>query len=140
MKSSKKANKQRRALFKAPLHKRRKQFNARLDYMLQDEYNIKRLPLRVDDHVRVVKGQFRDFEGKILRIDQKNYKIVLEEVSREKADGSVHYYPIHPSKVIITKLGVIDKWRQGIIDRRNRDLYFAEVEAKAAPGKGKKGK
>ncbi|MHA1683378.1 MAG: 50S ribosomal protein L24 [Promethearchaeota archaeon] len=136
MTSSRKPNKQRRALYKAPLHVRGKQFNARLEDSIAEQYNIKRLPIRINDSVRVMRGQFRDLEGKVLRVDRKKYKVILEEVTREKADGSIHYYPLHPSKLLITKLGDIDKWRQKIIDRRNRDLYSASVEEQL-PAKGK---
>ncbi|MHA1792769.1 MAG: 50S ribosomal protein L24 [Promethearchaeota archaeon] len=137
MKPSKKPSKQRKALFKAPLHQRERQFNARLDVVLVDQHNVKRLPIRVNDTVRVMQGQFKDFEGKVLRVDRKNYKVILEEVTHEKADGSIHYHPIHPSKLMITKLGDIDVRRQEIIDRRNIDNYRALLESKTI-GKKKK--
>ncbi|MFX0099513.1 MAG: 50S ribosomal protein L24 [Candidatus Hodarchaeota archaeon] len=118
MTSSRKPNKQRQKRYKAPLHKRGKQLTARLDDLLVEQHGIRRLTVRTNDHVRVMRGQFRDLEGKVLRVDKKNYKIIMEEITKEKADGSLHYYPIHPSKVMITKLADIDKWRQRIIDRK----------------------
>lgn len=135
MKSSKKPNKQRRARYNAPLHKRGKNLTARLDDILAEEFGIRRITVRTNDHVRVMRGQFRDLEGKVLRVDKKNYKIIMEEITREKADGSLHYYPIHPSKVMITKLGDIDKWRQRIIDRK----IAGQLEIMEAKSVGKKG-
>ncbi|MHA1371364.1 MAG: 50S ribosomal protein L24 [Promethearchaeota archaeon] len=136
-KSSKKPNKQRRRLYKAPIHLRGKQFNARLDHDLAAQYDVKRLPIRTNDHVRVVKGQFRDLEGKVLSVDKKRYKIIIDQIQREKSDGSIHYYPIHPSKVVITKLGDIDDWRQKIIDRRSISKRIKMMEAKTIGKKGK---
>lgn len=138
MKSSKKPNKQRRRLYNAPKHQRGKQFNAPLDEALVDKYHVKRMPIRVNDQVRVFKGQFKDLEGKVLRVDRKKYKVIVEQIEREKADGSVHHYPIHPSKVVITKINDVDKRRQAMIDRRNFIEYEKAKEAKTIGKKGKK--
>ena len=69
---SKKPKKQRKALYNAPLHKRGAQFNAPLEENLVEQHDVNRLPIRVNDHVRVVSGQFSDLEGKVLRVDRKN--------------------------------------------------------------------
>ena len=135
---SRKPKKQRKAMYNAPLHKRGAKFNAPLEETMVEEHDVKRLPIRVNDHVRVVSGQFSDLEGKVLRVDRKKYKIHVEEITKEKADGSVHYYPIHPSKVIITKIVDIDKWRQKIIDRRSISARITQMEVKSVGKKGRK--
>nr|MDO8118133.1 50S ribosomal protein L24 [Candidatus Sigynarchaeota archaeon] len=139
---SKKPSKQRKLLYHAPMHRRLRQFNAKLEKALSEQQDVKRLPIRVNDHVRVAAGQFKDLEGKVLRVDRKNYKVHVEEITKEKADGSLHYVPIHPSKVIITKLVDVDKKRQEIIERRSISRREAELEAKTkeAKGSGKKGR
>jgi large subunit ribosomal protein L24 len=142
---SRKPKKQRNWLRDMPLHLRGSQFNAKLEKTLSEQHDVKRLPIRVNDHVRVVAGQFKALEGKVLGIDKKAYKITIEEITKEKADGSLHYYPIHPSKVVITKLVDLDKRRQQMIERRKISTRVANLErmaaaeAKAAGGK-KKGK
>jgi large subunit ribosomal protein L24 len=142
--TSKKPRKQRNWLRDMPLHLRGSQFNAKLDKTLAEQHDVKRLPIRVNDHVRVTSGQFKELEGKVLGIDKKAYKITVEEITKEKADGSLHYYPIHPSKVVITKLVDLDKRRQQMIERRKISTRVAEMERMAtaeskAAGK-KKGK
>lgn len=125
-----------------PLHRRGSQFNAKLEKALQEQYDVKRMPIRVNDHVRVISGQFKDLEGKVLKIDKQDYKIHVEEITKEKADGSIHYYPIHPSKVIITKLVDIDKNRQKILDRRSisNRIVAMEESSKKLGGKKQEGK
>jgi large subunit ribosomal protein L24 len=131
--------KQRKALYDAPLHQREAMFTAKLEHELAKQYNVKRLPIRLNDHVRVVSGQFRDLEGKVLGVDRSSYKITVDEITKEKADGSLHYYPIHPSKVIITKLVDVDKWRQKVIERRSMsNKENLNVEAKSIGKKGRK--
>jgi large subunit ribosomal protein L24 len=130
--TSRKPRKQRNWLRDMPLHMRGTQFNAKLEKTLSEQHDVKRLPIRVNDHVRVTAGQFKDLEGKVLGMDKKAYKITIEEITKEKADGSLHYYPIHPSKVIITKLVDLDKRRQQMIERRKISTRVAAMEASAA--------
>jgi large subunit ribosomal protein L24 len=137
--TSKKPRKQRNWLRDMPLHKRGSQFNAKLEKAVAEQMDVKRMPLRVNDHVRVISGQFKDLEGKVLEVRRDDYKITVEEITKEKADGSLHYYPIHPSKVIITKLVDVDKRRQEMIERRSITKRVAAMEGVAmVKGAGKK--
>jgi ribosomal protein L24 len=40
-------------------------------------------------------------------------------VTREKVDGTTVPIPIHPSKVMITRLNLDDKWRREILERKS---------------------
>jgi len=117
--SSIKPSKQRKALFNAPLHKLRKLFNAPLSKELREKYGVKRLPVRVGDVVRIMRGDWKGHEGKVVRVDTKRVRIYVEGVQIKKADGTPVYYPIHPSKVMIIKLDLSDRWRREIIKRRS---------------------
>ena len=109
---------QRIALLKAPLHQRHKFFNARLSDELANKLGVKRLPVRVGDVVRIMRGDWAGHEGKVVKVDLKRIRIHVEGVTIKKADGTPVYYPIHPSKVMIIKLDTSDKWREKIIKRR----------------------
>lgn len=101
-----------------PLHLRHKLFNAKLSKELVEKYGVKRLPVRVGDVVRIMRGDFAGHEGKVVKVDLKRVRIFVEGVQIKKADGTPVYYPIHPSKVMIVKLDLSDKYRLKIIERR----------------------
>lgn len=118
--TSSKPSAQRKALYNMPLHLRHKLFNALLSEELRNRYGVRRLPVRVGDVVRIMRGDFRGHEGKVVKVDLKRIRIFVEGVQIKKADGTPVYYPIHPSKVMIVKLDLSDKYRLKIIERRRK--------------------
>jgi large subunit ribosomal protein L24 len=116
--TSSKPSVQRKALYNMPLHLRHKLFNAKLSKELVEKYGIKRLPVRVGDVVRIMRGDFAGHEGKVVNVDLKRVRIFVEGVQIKRSDGTPIYYPIHPSKVMIVKLDLSDKYRLKIIERR----------------------
>ena len=115
---SRQPRKQRKVFFNLPLHLRWHLLNAPLSPELRKELGIKRLPVRKGDVVRIMRGDWKGHEGKVVEVDLKRVAIYVEGVTVKKADGTERYYPIHPSKVMIVKLGEIDKVRRKIIERR----------------------
>lgn len=122
LKNSTKPSVQRKQLFNMPLHLRHRLFTARLSDELREKYGVKRLSIRVGDVVRIMRGDFAGHEGKVVEVDLKHAKIFVEGVQMKKADGTPVYYPIHPSKVMIVKLDLSDKYRLEIIERRKGTL------------------
>jgi large subunit ribosomal protein L24 len=118
MSISSQPRKVRKRLFNAPLHQRWKLLTAKLSEDLQKEHGIKRLPVRTGDTVKILRGDWRGHEGKVVEVDLKRVRIYVEGVTIKKADSTPRYYPIHPSKVIITKLGEVDEVRRKIIERK----------------------
>jgi large subunit ribosomal protein L24 len=116
--ASHKPGKQRKALAEMPLHLRGKLLTARLSDELREKYGVKRLPVRKGDTVLVMRGDFQGAEGKVVKVDLKRVRIFIEGVQKKKADGTPVYVPIHPSKVMITKLDLSDKLRLKIVERR----------------------
>lgn len=125
---SKQPRKQRKNFYRAPLHVRHKFFNVPLSEDLQAKYVIKRLPVRKGDVVKIVRGDWKDHEGKVIEVDYKNVRIYIEGVTIKKADGSLRLYPIHPSKVIITKLDTSDKYRMEVIVERRKSAPIKPEE------------
>ncbi len=116
--SSKQPRKQRKFLYTAPLHARKKFLTAPLSNGLRSQYGIRNIPIRKGDAVLIVRGDYAGQEGKVERVDYKRTRIYIENVKRKKVDGSEVYVPIHPSKVVITKLDLKDKLRKEIVERR----------------------
>ncbi len=114
---SKQPRKQRKALFRAPLHRRQKLVSAHLSEKLRKEYERRSLPVRRGDTVRVLRGDFRGHEGVVERVDLKRMRIFITGVTVQRSDGSERLYPVHPSNVEIVKLELKDEERKEILER-----------------------
>eukprot|EP00429_Kryptoperidinium_foliaceum_P016370 CAMPEP_0176039850 /NCGR_PEP_ID=MMETSP0120_2-20121206/19755_1 /TAXON_ID=160619 /ORGANISM="Kryptoperidinium foliaceum, Strain CCMP 1326" /LENGTH=137 /DNA_ID=CAMNT_0017373243 /DNA_START=93 /DNA_END=506 /DNA_ORIENTATION=+ len=112
--------KARKAYFTAPSHIRRKLMSSMLSKELRSKHNVRSVPIRRDDEVMIVRGHYKDREGKVVQVYRKKWCIHIERVTRDKANGQTVPFPIHPSKVVITKLKV-DKDRKALLDRKNRE-------------------
>ena len=123
--------KQRKLLHNAPAHLRHKLMAAPLSPQLTASKSVKTLPVRKGDTVHIMRGDNKGFEGKISRLDLKNYRIYLEGLTREKVDGTAIFLPVHPSKVMIKNLNLNDKWRKAIVDRKEA-LHKTAAKAEKA--------
>jgi len=138
-----KPRKQRKKLYQAPLHRRYRRFSASLSPKLKSSHNTNSIPVRTGDNVRVMRGDYKGFEGKVTRVDRKEYRIFVEGATREKVDGSTTLIPIHPSKVMIIRLNLDDKWRKEILKRKGgvaekAKLTEEEIVKEAEPEPPKK--
>jgi large subunit ribosomal protein L24 len=124
--SSIKPGKQRKTHIHAPLHLKRKFLTAPLSRELREKYGVRNLPVRTGDAVRIMRGDWKGHEGKIVKVDVKKERIFVEGVQRKKVDQTPVYYPIHPSNVMIIKLDLKDKWRKKILERRGKGLKVEE--------------
>ena len=108
--------KQRKQLFNAPAHLRHKLMGAPLAPDQIASKGVKTLPVRKGDTVRITRGDHKGFEGKVSRVDLKNYRVYIEGLTREKVDGTTIFVAIHPSKIIIKSVNLDDKWRKAIFE------------------------
>lgn len=67
---------------------------------------IRSIPIRKEDEVKIVRGQFKGREGKVTAVYRKKFVIHVERVTRDKANGAPVPMGIDASNVIITKLKV----------------------------------
>jgi len=123
-----KPNKQRKMLYQAPDHVRRKLLAAHLSSELRATHGARQFPLRTGDTVRVMRGDHEGVEGKIARVDRQKYRVYVEGLTREKVDGSTISVSVHPSKVMITRLNLDDKLRKEALERK-RQKKAEKVEA-----------
>jgi large subunit ribosomal protein L24 len=108
---SRKPRKQRRLIHKAPLHTRHKFMHAHLSEALMKEYKRRSLRVAKGDTVKVMRGDNKGHEAEVQSIDLQKGRMIVEGIVVAKADGSEVPKPIHPSKVVITKLNLKDKMR-----------------------------
>ena len=128
-----KPKKQRKRLHQAPLHERYRRFASPLSPELKKSHNTGSVPVRTGDTVRVMRGDYRGLEGKVTGVDRKNYRVFVEGVTREKVDGTSTPVPVHPSKVMITRLNLDDKWRREALNRKGAGKKAELPEEKEEP-------
>ena len=115
---SKQPRKQRKFLHNAPLHIRHKIMSANLSKELREKYNRRSLPVRKGDKEEIMRGDFKGHQGKIERVDLKNYKVYVEGATIQKVDGTTTYFPIHPSNLQIIELNLEDEKRLKVLERK----------------------
>lgn len=87
-------------------------FGSQLSPELKERHGKKSTRPRVGDTVRIVRGGFKDIEGKITRVDPDGGLVMVEGVTREKLKGGTSPVPIHSSNVVIISLALEDKLRK----------------------------
>jgi len=80
---------------------------------------VRSIPVRKDDEVRVIRGDFKGKEGKVVQVYRKKYVIHVERCTRDKANGQTIHVGIDASNCEVTKVKM-DKCRKAILDRKNR--------------------
>lgn len=110
--------KQRKYIYTAPLHARHKLMGVTLSKDLREEFGRRSIPVRKGDTVQVMRGDFKDHEGKIEKVDLKNYRVLVEGATTQKPDGNTVFFPIHPSNLMIVDIDLKDDKRNKIIERK----------------------
>jgi large subunit ribosomal protein L24 len=134
-----KPTKQRKRMHQAPVTERYRRFSAPLASKLKESHGTNSVPVKKGDTVMVMRGDRKGLEGKITQINRKSYRIFVEGADREKVDGTKIPVPIHPSKVMITRLNLDDKWRKKIMERKGV-AETAEIAKEEPPKKETKTK
>ncbi|MFX1481653.1 MAG: 50S ribosomal protein L24 [Promethearchaeota archaeon] len=123
--SSKSPRKQRSRVRNATIHERKGMLKCRLDEFLQEEYGLRSLVVKKGDLVRIMRGQFRETEGKVTSVSYKQGRVFLDNATITKADGKEASVPVHPSNLMLVKLELDDE-RKKLIE--SKVMKFAESE------------
>ena len=123
--------KQRKNIFNAPLHKKRKWMASHLEENLLLKYDKRAVPVIKGDTVIVMRGSFKGHEDKIAHVNVKKRHIEIEGLTTTKADGKKIAKFINPSNVMITKLNLTDKWRRKKLERELSEEAKKEIEKEA---------
>jgi len=87
-------------------------FGSQLSSELRERHGKRSVRPRVGDTVRIVRGEFKDIEGKVTRVDSQVGAVMVEGVTREKIKGGTSPVPISSSNVVIINLALEDKIRK----------------------------
>src|SRR3990172_7284543 len=118
------ARKQRKRMYNAPLHVRTQLVSAHVEKKRGREDGVPRsLPLRKGDQVRVMRGgpKVRGQIGKVLSVDRRNFRVVIDGIRMKKADEKEVERPLHPSNLMIIALDESDpRRRRRMLDREEK--------------------
>eukprot|EP00828_Plagiopyla_frontata_P044896 TRINITY_DN749_c0_g1_i5.p1 TRINITY_DN749_c0_g1~~TRINITY_DN749_c0_g1_i5.p1 ORF type:complete len:142 (-),score=0.43 TRINITY_DN749_c0_g1_i5:4-429(-) len=107
----------RKAHFTAPSNVRYRLMRATLSKNLRKTHNVRSMPVKKNDEVTVVKGNFKGTKGKVTQVYRKRWCIHIEKLSKTKANGAPVQIPIRPSQCAITKMDL--QWdRKDLIKRK----------------------
>ncbi len=87
-------------------------FGSQLSTELRERHGKRSVRPRVGDTVKIVRGEFKDIEGKVTKVDSKAGAVNVEGVTREKLKGGTAPVPIPSSNVVVTALVLDDKERK----------------------------
>ena len=113
-----KPRKQRKLAKAAPLHMRQSFMRCNLSKELRTKIKKRNIQLRKGDEVRIMRGQFKGKTWTVNKVMLRKTKAYVEGADNIKRDGSKAPYPIHPSNLMITKLGSEDKMRKKAMERK----------------------
>ena len=94
-------------------------FGTALSKELREKYRRRALTPRKGDSVKIVRGEFRNVEGKDTKVMPSEGRLNVEGVSREKQKGGTSPVPVQASDVVITSLTLDDKMRRQKLEERS---------------------
>ena len=111
--------KSRKAYFSAPSSVRRVMMSCHLSKDLKTKYEVRAIPVRKGDQVKIMRGTFKGREGKVQTVYRRRRCIYIEKIVKEKTNGQQAQLPIHPSNCVVTSLK-LDKDRKALLERKKR--------------------
>merc|ERR1711920_501808 len=111
--------KSRKAYFTAPSSIRRKLMSSTLSKELRKKWDVRSIPVRHGDTVKIMCGPNKNREGKVTQVYRRRWCIHIEKIVKEKTNGQQANLPIHPSNVVITTLR-LDKDRKALLAKKKK--------------------
>ena len=108
-KASKQPRKQRKYLANAPLHLRKKFVSVNLSKELRKKHGKRNIAVRKGDVVKIMRGKFKKKQGKVIRVELKRGKIIIEGIQVKKLEGSKADIPMRSSNLQIIELN-LENW------------------------------
>ena len=127
-KASKQPRKQRKYAANAPLHIKRKLLSVNLSEELRKKFGRRNIPVRKGDLVKIMRGKFDGKTGKIVEVNVKRSKIMIEGIQVKKQDGSKVNVPMRASNLQITELNMEDKKRKIEMKKENKSESKKETK------------
>jgi len=113
MKPTKVRNQQ---IYRASLTTRSNQLGCHLSKDLRQKYGKRSIRVIKGDTVNVIRGEYKDVEGKVAKISIVDNSIAIEGIKKEKGKGDKFDVLIQTSNVIVTSLNTGDSWRMAKLE------------------------
>jgi len=115
--------KNRKIHFNSHSSEKRIRMSSLLSKNLRDKYNIRSLPIRKNDDVKIMRGIMKGRIGKVVQCHRKNYSIYLDKIIYLKKGKSTSYVPISPSNVMIIGLSMTNERKISLLKKGRVDNY-----------------
>jgi large subunit ribosomal protein L24 len=122
--SSENPTKQRKYRENAPMHVKDKLISANLSPQLREELGTRSINIRIGDRAKVMRGDDKGSKGIVSKIDREEEKVYINNLDRQRTDGTMREKPFPPSNLQIQALNLEDEER---IEEYDVD-EFGEIE------------
>ena len=113
MKPTKMRNNQ---IYRASLTTRSNQLGTTLSKELRKKYGKRNVRIVEGDAVKVIRGEYKDVDGKVASVSVEQNSVAIEGIKKEKGQGDKFDVLIHTSNVMITSLNTSDSWRMSKLE------------------------
>jgi large subunit ribosomal protein L24 len=127
-KSSKQPRKQRKYIYEAPLHIKEKLISSHLSPELREKHGTRSIRIRTGDRVKILRGQNKNKEDKVVEVNLKKQKVYLEKIQTTRVDGTTVKIPFNCSNLMIIDLNLTDKKRKLKLESFKKNLKKPKVE------------
>jgi large subunit ribosomal protein L24 len=134
-KASSQPRKQRKYRANAPLHLRKKFVSVSLSKSLKKNSEHRNIPVKKNDKVKIIRGKFKGKSGKVLSVDLKYSKIIVEGIQVTKQDGSKANIKMQPSNLQIIEM--TDRKPKEVKKETKKDKKTETKETKKEKSKSK---
>ncbi len=104
---------QRRFRFNAPMHSRQHFMHAHIDKALRNKLKLTKRTIQISkgDTVKVMTGSKKGATGKVISVNLRTGRIMLDSLTRKSMRGKELKLNIYVSNVYITDLNLSDRYR-----------------------------
>ena len=107
--------------YRATFNKRSKGVSCALSTNLRKKYDARNIRVVTGDGVTVVRGEYKQVQGKVSKVSTLNGRLAIDGIKKEKGKGEKFDVMIHASAVVITDLNTDDQWRMKKL-KKGRDI------------------
>jgi len=93
--------------------------SSHLSKELKKKHDVRCLPVRHGDTVKIMVGPNKNREGKVTEVYRRRWCIHIEKIVKEKTNGQQANIPVHPSNCVITTLR-LDKDRKALLAKKKQ--------------------